>query len=148
MGTYADQILGSDSGSEGSDLFFAHMNAIEKQVRKGKKRAKRKDKKKLRKLEKQLRVLEQEQERVTELEKKLRKLKKRKKDKRGKGRNKKKLKEQIEVLDQAYQQQKLWVQEVLANIFLKILGSANLPVNWLPSQSQTVLELPAPRDKK
>lgn len=151
MSEYLDQVLGSDFGSWGSDQLF-DQEEVKKLIRKleksGKKGKKRKGKKELKKLQRKLLALEQEHQQFKEMEKKLHRLEKKKGGKSKKVESKKQLKKQIRILEQARQQQQLFSQEVLANVCLKLLGSAAISVNWPLPQGQPVIELPPPRGQK
>ena len=154
MSEYLDQVLGSDFGSWGSDQLF-DQEEVKKLIRKietgGKRGKKRKGKKRLKKLQRKLLALEQEHQQFKEMEKKLHRLEKSNEKKRGKNKkieSKRELKKQIRILEQARQQQQLFSQEVLANVCLKLLGSAAISVNWPLPQGQPVIELPPPRGEK
>lgn len=148
MGEYLNQTLGPDFGSWGSDLLF-DQGEVEKLIRKMEKG--KKGKKRLKKLQRKLLALEQEHQQFKEMEKKLHRLEKSNKKKGGKNKkieSKRELKKQIRILEQARQQQQLFSQEVLANVCLKLLGSAAVSVNWPLPQGQPVIELPPPRGEK
>lgn len=146
MSNYSDQIIGPDLGSGASDLRSDQREAIEKMIRKmeksGKKKKGNRTKKKLKRLEKQLQVLAEDYQQLVEL------AKKEKKGKRKKGKRKKNLKRQLRTMDRERQQQDQRLQDAMTVAFLKILSSATVSVNWLPPQSQPVIELPPPRGQK
>ena len=147
MSSYADQVLGPDFGSGGSDLRSDQREAIEKMIRKmgksGKKKKGKAVKKKLKRLEEQLQVLAADHQRLVKLETKLHK-----KKKGNKGKAQKHHSKQLRVLELQCQQQQQWLQDATLNLFLKLLGSATVSVNWLPPQAQPVIELPPPRGQK
>ena len=147
MSSYADQVLGPDFGSGGSDLRSDQREAIEKMIWKMEKTGKKKKgkgvKKKLKRLEKQLQVLAEDYHRLVKLETKLHK-----KKKANKGKVKKNQAKQLKALELQCQQQQLWTYEILANTFLRILGSTAAPMNWPQLPNQPVIELPPPRGQK
>lgn len=144
MNPYAEQILGSISGSEDLEPLSAGEYALKKQYRKVQKRQKKKKKKAKKKMKKMDRQLRQVMEAYSSMESELREMSKRAKGKKHKH---KKKKQQMQALDLQRQQQ-LLAQEVLANVLLKILGSATVSVNYPPSHSQSAIALPSPRDDK
>ena len=147
MNTYAEEILGSDPGSGTSDLLSDQWEVVEKLIRKmensGKKKKGKRTRKKLKRLEEQIQVLAEDYQRLVKLETKVHKKKKSKK-----GKVKKNQSKQLRTLELQCQQQHLWTQEILANTFLRILSSTTGSMNWLPPQSQPVIELPPSRDRK
>ena len=146
MDTYANKILGPDLGSGASDLLSDQWEAVEKMIRKleksGKKKKRNRTPKKVKRLEEQLQILATDHQRLVEL------AKKEKKGKRKKGKRKKNLKRQLRTMDRERQQQDQRLQDAMTVAFLKILSSATVSVNWLPSQAQSVIELPPPRGQK
>lgn len=146
MNPYAEQILGSISGFEDPEPLSAGEYALKKQYRKMQKRQKKKKKKAEKKMKKMDKQLRQVMEAYSSMEFELREMSKRAKGKKHKHKHKKK-KQQIQALDLQRQQQ-LLAQEVLANVLLKILGSATVSVNYPPSHSQSAIALPSPRDDK
>lgn len=147
MGSYSDQVLGSDLGAGASDLLSDQREAVEKMIRKmgksGKKKKGKRTQKKLKRLEAQLQVLATDYQRLLELENERHKKKHKRKGKGKKGR--KNQAKQLKALEPQCQQQQQCLQDVALNLFLKLLGSATVSVNWLPPQSQPVIELPAPK---
>lgn len=140
MYQYSDQILGPTPDFEDSDLSYEQAEEIEKHIRKLKKqvkdmrKGKKKSKKKMKELKKQLKMLIEDYQRIMELANK---------------HYKENLEERVQVLElqcQQLQQEQL-LQEATSNAFLKLLGLTSGPMNLLPSQTQPVNELPAPRDQ-
>ena len=148
MNDYVGQVLGPISGSGSSDLRSDQREAVEKMIRKmgksGKNKKGKRTKRKLKKLEEQLQVLAANHQRLLELENERHKKKHKRKGKGKKGR--KNQAKQLKALEPQCQQQCL--QDAALNLFLKLLGSATVSVNWLPPQSQPVIELPPPRGQK
>ena len=148
MSSYADQVLGPDLGSGASDLLSDQWEAVEMMIQKLEKSGKKRNRipKKVKRLEEQLQVLAADHQRLLELENDRHK-KKRKRKGRGK-KGKKNQAKQLKALELQCQQQQLWFQDVMSNAFVKLLISTTGSMNWLPPQAQSVIELPAPRDKK
>lgn len=147
MGSYSDQILGSDLGAGASDLLSDQREAVEKMIRKmgksGKKKKGKRTKRKLKKLEAQLQVLAADHQRLVKLETKLHKKKKGNKGKAKKNQTKQQL-----ALELQCQQQQLWFQEVMSSAFVKLLVSTTGSMNWPQLPNQPVIELPPPRGQK